>query len=83
MRAKVRIRRRFYTLYEYIENSDECQFTARELQRIVKGVSGLQETYTDKHLINRLKEHFKDRLRLSNVVVRVNVVYAHLTMLIN
>lgn len=73
-RPKSELGEAFDKLCEYIENSDECQFTIQELQSIMKGFSGLQETYTDKHLRNLLKERFKDRLLLSNIAGRVNVV---------
>lgn len=40
----------------------------------MKVSSGIQETYTDKHLRNLLEERFKNRLLLPNIAGRVNVV---------
>lgn len=73
-RPKSNVAEAFEKLCEHVENSDECQFTIQELQNIIKDFSGLQKSYTDKHLRNLLKDHFKNRLFLSNVTGRVNVV---------
>ncbi|GBN16767.1 hypothetical protein AVEN_178923-1 [Araneus ventricosus] len=63
----------FGKLCEYIESSDECQFTVQELQSVMKGFSNCQETYADKYLRNLLKERFKDRLLPSSISGRVNI----------
>ncbi|GBM05843.1 hypothetical protein AVEN_135225-1 [Araneus ventricosus] len=57
----------FDTLCEYMESSDECQFTVQELQSVIKGFSNCQEAYTDKYLRNLLKERFQELLLPSSI----------------
>lgn len=56
------LREAFAKLCGHIENNEDCQYNINDLQTIMKNISGLQESYVDKHLKNLLKEHFKDRL---------------------
>jgi hypothetical protein len=71
---QTQLKESFYKLCKHIEESDECQFTLKELQDLLKQISCLQETYSDRHLKNLLKEHFKDRLFISNISGRKNVL---------
>lgn len=64
----------FLMLCSYIEQSDECQYSFQELQDILAGISGKKDTYSDKHLKNLLLEHFKERIIVSNVSGRKNIV---------
>ncbi|GBM44361.1 hypothetical protein AVEN_185664-1 [Araneus ventricosus] len=69
----------FDKLCEYIESSDECQFTVQELQSVMKGFSNCQENCTYKYLKNLLKECFKDRLLPSSISGKVNIVCSSYT----
>lgn len=73
-RPKSTERDSFLRLCEYIETSDECQYTVKEIQDIMKRISSQEDTYTEKHLKNLLLEHFKDRLIISNVSGKKNVI---------
>lgn len=83
--SKAKVRTRFSKSeacdkqYEYIENSNKCQFTIQELQSIMKGFSGLQETYT----WEILKENFNDWLLIYNVAGRVDILCSSDTAKIN
>lgn len=64
----------FLVLCKSIEDGDECQFTVKQLQEIMADISGKTNTYSDRHLKDLLKEHFKDRIVVSNVSGRKTIV---------
>ncbi|XP_063235988.1 uncharacterized protein LOC134538524 [Bacillus rossius redtenbacheri] len=72
-RPKCKFGDSFAMLCEHIENSDECQYTISEIKDILKKISGQEETYSDKHITNLLRQHFKERLVVSCTPGRKNV----------
>ncbi|KAJ8883382.1 hypothetical protein PR048_015225 [Dryococelus australis] len=65
----------FLKMCNYIEQSDECQYSIHKVQDIMSGISGKKETYSDKRLKNHLLEHFKERITVSNVFGTKNVMH--------
>lgn len=78
-RPKREIEEAFLAMCDLIDHSDECQFTLKELQHMMstflpeehKGDPNV--LYTDRHLKDLLKQHFGDRIVISNVSGRKNI----------
>lgn len=73
-RPKTKLASTFDELCKYIEQNDECQYTLKEVQDIFKSLTEENEVYSDKHLKSLLQEHFKERLTVTNVSGRKNVL---------
>ena len=52
----------FRALCNYIEESEECQFTPKELVLIMKEISPMSDTYGDKYLVRLLHEKYAGSL---------------------
>ena len=61
-------------LCKNIEESDECQFTIKELKDTLKKLSGEKSVYTDMYLKKLLQEHFKERIVVSNISGKKNIL---------
>lgn len=65
---------RFSKLCDYIDHSDECQFTIRELQDLMSKITGEPGTYSDLWLKKLLLKKYEDRILVSNVSGKKNII---------
>lgn len=64
----------FAELCKYINENDECQFTIRELQKLMSKITGEMNTYSDLWLKKRLVKEYQDRIVVSNVSGKRNII---------